>query len=267
MTKRAFAIAAHPDDVEFAMSGTLMLLKKAGYEIHLMHIANGSCGSLELPPEEIARVRTEEAKAATALIGAIHHRPLVNDIDIMYDKSLLARVAAVMREVAPEIVLSHSPQDYMEDHMITCRLAVTAAFCRGMPNYPTDPPREAIDQPVTIYHAQPSGNRDPLDELVVPSIFVDVTSVIDRKREMLNCHQSQKVWLDQTQGMESYLNTMQELGREVGAMSGRFDYAEGFRRHIHSGLCEDNADPLRTALGTQVLSRARDHYVDGISKH
>lgn len=53
MKKRAFAVAAHPDDAEFTMAGTLLLLKDAGYEIHLMHIANGSCGSLELPPEEM----------------------------------------------------------------------------------------------------------------------------------------------------------------------------------------------------------------------
>jgi LmbE family N-acetylglucosaminyl deacetylase len=223
MSKRVFAVAAHPDDVEFTMAGTLILLKEAGYEIHLMHIANGSCGSLELPPEEIARIRTEEARVAAELIGAIHHPPLVNDLDILYDKPLIARVGAVMREVAPEIVLTHPLQDYMEDHMIACRLAVTAAFCRGMPNFPTDPPRDAITQPVTVYHAQPHGNRDPLGNP------------------------------DQSQGMDSYLNTMQELAREVGALSGRFEYAEGFRRHIHYGLCDATADPLSASLRTSVL--------------
>ena len=42
-TKHAFAIAAHPDDIEFQMAGTLILLQRAGYEIHYMNIANGSC--------------------------------------------------------------------------------------------------------------------------------------------------------------------------------------------------------------------------------
>ena len=40
-----------------------------------------------------------------------------------------------MREEAPEIVPTHSPADYMEDHTNSCRLAVTAAFARGMPNF------------------------------------------------------------------------------------------------------------------------------------
>ncbi len=137
----------------------------------------------------------------------------------------------------------------MEDHMIACRLAVTAAFCRGMPNFPTDPPRDAVFNAATVYHAQPHGNCDPLRQPVVPSHFVDITDVITDKREMLACHQSQKVWLDQSQGMDSYLNIMQELSREVGALSGRFTYAEGFRRHIHYGFCGQNDDPLASALG------------------
>ena len=43
MAKVAFAIACHPDDIEFMMAGTLTRLKEdLGYEIHYMNIANGS---------------------------------------------------------------------------------------------------------------------------------------------------------------------------------------------------------------------------------
>jgi LmbE family N-acetylglucosaminyl deacetylase len=247
--RRVFAVGAHPDDVEFVMAGTLILLKQAGYEIHVMHIANGSCGSMDLPPGEIARIRADEARNAARLVGAHYHPPLVNDIEIFYEKALLARVGAVLREVNPRILLVPSAQDYMEDHMIASRLAVTAAFCRGMPNFPTDPPREAAAATITVYHAQPHGNRDPLGNVVRPGLFVDITSVRSRKREMLNCHQSQKKWLDQTQGMDSYLDTMDGFAREVGALSGRFEYAEGFRRRLHYGFCDENDDPLAEAMG------------------
>ena len=47
MSDRVFAIAAHPDDIEFVMAGTMMLLDDAGYELHYMNIANGSCGSVK----------------------------------------------------------------------------------------------------------------------------------------------------------------------------------------------------------------------------
>jgi len=247
-TKRAFAVVAHPDDIEFVMAGTLILLKDSGYEVHYMNIANGSAGSLDRGPEEIARIRTGESKDAAVQIGAVFHEPLVNDLEIFYEPALLARLSAVMREVAPEILLLQSPRDYMEDHQNAVRLGVTAAFVRGAPNVPTDPPTSAVTQEVTVYHAQPHGNRDPLRELVVPDFYVDIAKSLDRKKDMLACHASQKDWLDATQGMGSYVETMVDIAREVGTMSGAFDVAEGWRRHLHFGFCPEEADPLFDAL-------------------
>jgi LmbE family N-acetylglucosaminyl deacetylase len=252
MPRRAFAIAAHPDDVEFHMAGTLILLGRAGYELHYMNIANGSCGTTQYTREEIIRMRREEAKAAAASIGAAYHDSLVDDLEIFYEKELLARVGAVMREVAPEIVLTHSPVDYMEDHQNAARLAVSAAFCRGMPNFPTDPPRAPVAGEVTVYHAQPHGNRDPLRQPIHPELFVNITGVLEVKWAMLACHRSQKDWLDQSQGMDSYLVTMAENSRQVGTLSGRFEYAEGWRRRLHLGFCAEDADPLAEALSEYI---------------
>lgn len=246
--KRAFAIAAHPDDIEFQMAGTLILLKRAGYVVHYMNIANGSCGTVEYSKEEIIAIRRGEGQAAAALIGAVFHESLVDDLDIFYEPVLLAKVSAVMREVAPDILLVQSPQDYMEDHQNATRLAVTAAFARGMPNYATQPPRIPVAQPVTVYHAQPHSSFDPLRQIVRPEFCIDITSVIELKREMLAQHRSQKNWLDRSQGMDAYLNVMQENSRVVGEMSGRFTYAEGWRRRLHLGFCDEAANPLVDAL-------------------
>jgi LmbE family N-acetylglucosaminyl deacetylase len=248
-TKRAFAIAAHPDDIEFVMAGTLIRLRDVGYEIHYMNIANGSCGSTVYGPDELIRMRREEAINACRVIGAVFHESLTNDLEIFYDRPTLLKLSAIMREVAPEIVLTHSPVDYMEDHTNACRLAVTAAFSRGMPNFPVNPPTPAVSGPVTVYHAQPHGNCDPLGNPIRPTLFVDVGDTMEQKTTMLAAHVSQKRWLDESQGLDSYLHTMQELMREVGRFSGRFEYAEGWRRHLHLGFCAEGADPLADALG------------------
>ena len=100
----------------------------------------------------------------------------------------------------------------MEDHVNACRLAVTAAFARAMPNFPTDPPRPPIERPVTVYHAQPHGNRDPLGNVVRPRLFVDIGSVMEQKTAVLACHESQRAWLDATQGLDSYVQTMRRPG-------------------------------------------------------
>jgi len=151
------------------------------------------------------------------------------------------------------VILTHSPQDYMEDHMNTSRLAVSAAFTRGMPGYRTSPPRKAINTPVTIYHANPHGQRDGLRRRIDPGAFVDTTTVHARKHAALACHRSQLAFLDATQGMNSYLQTMEDFSLAMGRMSGAFTHAEGWRRHLHWGFCEEHDDPLRDALGARYL--------------
>ncbi len=244
------AIAAHPDDIEFMMAGTLTLLGKAGYELHYMNIANGCCGTNQYDRDTIVAMRRQEAIAATAILGAHYHESLTNDLEIFYDHATLRRVAATIRKVAPDILLVHSPHDYMEDHVNACRLAVTAAFARGMPNYPVEPPQDAVNQEVTIYHAQPHGNRDDLCQLISPDFFVDIESVMEIKSRALACHESQKKWLDQSQGMDSYLHFMHTLAETLGKMSGKLKFAEGWRRHNHLGFCAATDDPLGEALAS-----------------
>ena len=129
----ALAIAAHPDDIEFVMAGTLLLLREAGWEIHYLNLSSGNLGSLTRSPAQTARVRRREAQAAATLLDATWHPPICHDMQIFYDSGTLRRVGAVVREARPDVVLTHSPQDYMEDHMNTARLAVSAAFARGLP--------------------------------------------------------------------------------------------------------------------------------------
>jgi N-acetylglucosamine malate deacetylase 1 len=249
----AIAIAAHPDDIEFCMAGTLLLLGKAGWEIHYLNLASGNCGSVRHGPARTRALRRKEAQAAAKLMGAGFHPGFLDDIEIFYEDRSLRKLAAIIREVRPRVILTHSPQDYMEDHMNTARLVVTAAFVRGMPNYRTRPARRAVDHLVTIYHAMPHGLRDALDGPVVAEAYANTAAVHDIKRSALACHRSQKEWLDVSQGMDSYISAMDEMSRAVGRMSGCFEHAEGWRRHSHLGFCQAQTDPLREVLGAAGL--------------
>jgi LmbE family N-acetylglucosaminyl deacetylase len=252
-------IAAHPDDIEFYMAGTLLLLRQAGWEIHYFNLGSGNQGSKITNSTQTAAIRRREAQQAARRLQAVWHPPICHDLEIFYEDRLLRRVAAVVREVHPSIVLTHSPQDYMEDHTNTCRLAVSAAFVRGFPNYQTLPRRSALESPVTIYHAMPHMLRDPLGKRILPEAFVDISSVLEHKRRALAAHRSQKEWLDATQGMDSYLQSMEKLSREVGRMSNKFRLAEGWRKHLHAGFCGERDDPLRTALQDCWLRNRRYH--------
>lgn len=261
--RAAIALAAHPDDIEFMMAGTLCLLREAGWRTHYLNLSTGSCGSLVHRPAALRRIRRREAIKAATLLGARFHESFVDDLEVLYGLPLLRQVAAVIREVQPAIVLTHSPQDYMEDHTETCRLTVSAAFVRGVPNFATRPRRPAWMGEATLYHAMPHGLRDGLRRRIVPGAWVDTTTVQQTKLAALACHESQHGWLQASQGMNSYLRDMEHMARELGRESRRFRFAEGWRRHSHFGFCAPDADPLRDALGRKYLvNRAYERALD-----
>jgi len=253
----ALAIAAHPDDIEFVMAGTLLLLREAGWETHYFNLSTGNMGSSVMSAAETARVRRREAKAAAKMLGAKWHAPICDDLQIFYTDENIRRVCAVVREARPAVILTHPLQDYMEDHMITARLAVTGVFARGMQNYRSRPQRKLTLDPCVIYHAMPHGQRTPLREPVRPEFFIDTTSVQETKRAALACHASQREWLDASQGQDNYLTVMDGFSRALGKQSRRFTHAEGWTRHLHYGFGAEEDDPLRDAIGAR-YGRKRD---------
>ena len=262
--KTAIAIGAHPDDVEFYMAGTLLLLGRAGHEIHYLNVASGNCGSVEYSSAMAKTIRAAEAREAAKTLGAVFHPSLTDDLDIIYSLELLRKLAAVIREVKPAIILTHPPQDYMEDHTNTCRLAVTAAFARAMPNFKSSPARPVEDYETTIYHTMPHGLCDPLRRKVIPAAYVNTTDTHRQKREALAAHKSQQDWLDKSQKLNSYLLAMEDMSLELGRRSKKFKHAEGWRRHLHFGFCREEADPLCDALGKDFLhNRAYDAVLSG----
>jgi LmbE family N-acetylglucosaminyl deacetylase len=253
MQKSAIAIFAHPDDIEFVAAGTLLRLKAAGWAIHYMNVSRGNCGSVEHDSDTTARIRLEEGRQAAAILGAEFHEPIANDMEIVYTPETMRKVTAAIRRSRASIVLTHSPQDYMEDHQNVCRLAVSAAFCHAMPNWESDPPTPTYGGDVTVYHAMPHGLCDPMRRAVVAGSYVDTTAVHGQKREALATHVSQKYWLDVSQGMDSYLVSMDQVSAKVGVLSGHFQYAEGWRRHLHLGYSAADIDPMKDALGDLCL--------------
>jgi len=253
----ALAIGAHPDDIEFMMAGTLLMLHRAGWKIHYLNVADGCCGSRQYGALKLASLRRTEARSAARVLRAHWHPGFVKDLEILYELKTLRRLASVMRAIKPSIVLTHSPRDYMEDHTNTCRLVVTAAFSLGMPNFQTIPPHRIVEGDVTLYHALPHGLRDGLGRRVVPGSLVNIAPVYETKLDALARHKSQQAWLDVSQGLNSYLKTMEEMAREIGRFSRRFTHAEGWCRHSHLGFSAGNIDPLKDALGANYLVNRR----------
>ena len=244
----ALAIFAHPDDIEFRAAGTLLLLAGRGWEIHCCNLSSGNLGSTRMSAARTAATRKREAQAAARLMGAIWHPPIGDDLLLFYTERAIRQVCALVRLVRPTILLTHPPQDYMEDHTTACRLAVTGAFARGIPNFRSLPARPPTLDAVTLYHSMPHGLVDPLNRQWKPSAWVNTKSVQRERLAALACHRSQHEWLDASQGMNSYVASAADEARELGRRSKRFSHAEGWTQHLHNGFGGSSDDPLRDAL-------------------
>ncbi len=128
------SVLAHPDDAEFLCAGTLIrLVREHGWRAHIASMTAGDCGSAELPPHEISRVRRAEGAAAAALINAEYHCLDERDLLVTYCERTLERVTRLIRQVRPRIVITHSPADYMLDHEMTSAVTRAAAFAAPRP--------------------------------------------------------------------------------------------------------------------------------------
>jgi len=245
------AMHAHPDDVEIQCAGTLALLAARGHQITIVTMTPGDCGSMELSPDEIAKVRREEAARAAKLIGAEYHCAEFRDLAIVIDNDAKRRVTEVVRRALPDIVFTAPPTDYMDDHEATSQLVRDACFNASCPNYATQQwePAPATTKIPHLIYVDPIEGVDHWGQPILPFYYVDTTSVFETKREMLACHDSQRRWLRAQHGIDEYLDSQRRWSERRGSEAG-VQHAEGFRQHLGHPYPADN--PLKQLLGDLV---------------
>jgi len=232
-SKCVLALMAHPDDAEFTCAGTMARLhREHGWRVAIATMTPGDCGSASLGPDAISRLRIEEARAAAAILDAEYLCAGLRDLSIFYDRDALLRATEIVRRVAPDLVITHGPQDYMVDHEMTSRLVRTACFGGPIPNFYTDAasPAQPTGAVPYLYYADAVEGHDIFGQAIEPSTVVDVTGVMAIKERMLCCHASQRDWLKVHHGMDEYVESMRRWmamrGEPVGVQ-----YAEAFRQH------------------------------------
>ena len=188
--KIALSINAHPDDAEAWNAGTLKLLKDKGYKIVIATMTGGDLGGCNMSMEETARVRFEEAKKAASVLDAEYYT-LGGTDGFLYDtKEMRLKTISLIRKVRAGIIFTHLPVDYHSDHRTTCNIVEAAAMVSSLGTVPVS--EKPVDITPLLYHSSPLTLSDPLgSEITPPHFLVNVTSVIDTKREMLGYHISQ----------------------------------------------------------------------------
>lgn len=190
--RRALAITAHPDDVDFGAAGTVAQWADAGVAVTYCVITDGDAGGFDpaVPRDQIAGIRQAEQRAAAKAVGATDVTFLgYPDGRLEVSLKLRQDLARVIREVQPQRVICQSPERNMlripashPDHLA----AGEAALCAIYPDArnPFTFPDIAGLEPWTVKETWVTGMERA-------NRYIDITETFDRKMAALHAHVSQ----------------------------------------------------------------------------
>jgi len=193
--KKALAIMAHPDDIEFSCAGTVARWIKEGTEVAYVLCTSGDVGIAEpgMTKARAAEIREAEQRAAAAVVG-VKEVTFLREPDGMLENTIALRKRLVreIRRFKPEVVITGDPtivwgrQDYINhpDHRAAAGAALDAVFpAAGQPNLFEELAEEGLTaHKVRKVYAISFGEGDT---------FVNISETIDLKIEALRKHVSQ----------------------------------------------------------------------------
>lgn len=198
---RLLIIGAHPDDAEYAAGGLAALYRAAGHDVFMVSLTDGRAGHHLHAGPDLALRRKLEAVAAAGVIGAASDVWDIPDGELMPTLENRCRVIRLLRQVKPDLVLTHRPNDYHPDHRGTSQLVQDAAYMVTVPAVVPDVPH-LMSNPVIAYLPDDFQKPYPFQ----PAVAIDVDGVLDEITAMLHCHQSQFYeWLAYNHGYEEQL--------------------------------------------------------------
>jgi 4-oxalomesaconate hydratase len=230
MSRRIQVIGAHSADFVWRAGGAIAKAVEAGGTAEVIALSYGERGeSGELWKEEgqtvenVKRVRHREAEAAAAALGAPFRCLDLGDYPLEIDADALAQIADVIREFAPDVLVTHTDTDpFNPDHPVA-HAAVDRA--RGLAAGAGVSSAFTTIRPPALFLFEP---HQPELCNFMPTTFVDITSVIEQKREAMG-HMKAQAYLQTYYGQRAEQRA-HHARRAAGAPDVRF--AEAFQRVI-----------------------------------
>jgi len=227
-TRKILVIGAHSADFVWRAAGAIAVTTSNGGQatvVALSYGERGESGELWKEPgqtvENVKRIRHAEASQAAESLGATFQCFDLGDYPLNVDNNALARLTDLIREVAPDVIVTHTEKDpFNPDHPVayvaTQRARLLASGAGVASGFKTVRPPE-------LFLFEP---HQPEQCEFVPTTFVDITSVFAQKQRAMEAMAAQQ-YLRQyyTEQAEHRANH----ARRVSGLSG-IRYAEAFQR-------------------------------------
>lgn len=180
MALDALVIAAHPDDAEIQLGGTLLMLVEAGLRVGVLDLTRGEMGTRGSQAE-----RDAETAAANRLLKLAWRGNLeLADSRVTVTLENRERLARLLRELAPRVLFAQHVEDLHPDHAACGLLAREAWYLAGLARVAERDGGGPARRARALFHYM---GHVPFE----PSLVVDVSAVWPRKVELIRCYASQ----------------------------------------------------------------------------
>ena len=197
-------IAAHPDDTELAIGGTISYLSDIGKNVTIVNFTVSEV-------DNAARSRRiSAAEDAARILKASLEWANDKKLDQVEDLQAYACVKEVDRIVslyAPKIVITHTDVDSHADHTRLSQAVLASSRRWG----------------ADLYTFQPNEYRTPVYQTFQPNLFIDTSKYIDRKCQAIDCYN-----YNSQNFRRLDMNAVKKIDSARGVMCG-YDYAEGLK--------------------------------------
>lgn len=183
---RVLVLGAHPDDAEVAAGGLLVRHRQLGSVVRIVSVTDGRSGHHQTQPDELVRIRREEAQESGELIGAENVTWDFPDGELQADLRVRSAIIREIRAFKPDLVLTHRPNDYHPDHRAVGQAVQDASYMVTVPHICPDVPALRCD-PVVAYMCDLFTRPNSLRADIVLDIAAEFETVV----RMAACHRSQ----------------------------------------------------------------------------
>ena len=180
-------LGAHPDDFDFSLSAQAVKLVRAGAKVTAVAFCNGNKGHVDMAPEALAARRLKEAQTAAKVYGLERYIVLDSpDCELDATRAWRERVGRLVRDIAPDMVLTHRTVDYHSDHRAVGQIVQDLTYFLGVPHWCPDTPVPA-KLPFVMY---------AVDDFTSPrrvraDLVMSASGGIEEGARGLACHVSQ----------------------------------------------------------------------------
>jgi LmbE family N-acetylglucosaminyl deacetylase len=197
---KVVCVGGHPDDPESGCAGTLSRYVELGHSVTILYLTRGERGIRDKGLDEAAKIRSAECEQACKVIGA--HPRFFGQIDGATEitRAQVETMTKVIEEERPDVLFTHWPVDTHMDHQVASMLSIRAWMASG-------------ERPHLYFFEVNTGSQS---QGFLPNTYVDITSVLEKKKSALLAHVSQDgqgIWREHHQIIAQW------RGREAGVIA------------------------------------------------